>query len=1049
MKFRISLFLLLGFHLLQGQNTDYAANICEHIKVLASDEFEGRKPGTRGEEKTLQYIKEQYEAIGLQPAAEDGSYFQKIKLATFSTLAPNKIEVKTKGGSITWKHKKDFLFASQLAKEQVKLEPTDFVFAGFGIHAPEIGWDDYRNLDVKGKIVILLTGTPDEYTQDSTLWKGDPAANIYSKGFYKKNEAAARGAKGVFFIYKQPSHSYWTWESISGIFGQEDMAVKKELQEQQLVFNGLIKKEAAQALFEQSGVVDFAPSVAALQPNFQGLLLPAETSFSYSNVWTELNTYNVVGLLPGTDKADEVILYTAHWDHVGIGPAINGDSIRNGAVDNASGTAGIIEIARAFKEQPTKNRRSILFIATGAEEMGLLGAVWYAKHPLFPLGKTVASLNLDSHFPYGKTTHITGVVYGRSELDHYLEDAARQQGRILVPNTEQNIAQNIFFRSDHFPLAEVGIPSEFAVGAGTAMGHDSLIWEQKMKSYMSKYHQPTDEYEEDFDCSGIWQDAELIYLTGKYLDQSGAFPMWYANQPFQKWREKNRFESQWFKDVSATHLPLLSLQGRSMDAKPADLDGDGDLDLVIANEHAFNILLINDGSGKFTDESQQRLPLRRGDSEDIAIADFDGDKDLDIIFVAEDDQLNEYLENDGKGYFRDISYRLPVSGTSNAVISADLNLDGHPDLLIGNAPNRQGQGGQNFCLINDGTGNWLDESSRRLPATIKATQDLELGDIDGDGDLDLIVANEDDNQILINNGSGIFTDETASRLPFPKDKWETREADFGDFDADGDLDLFFANVNFRQTKDSQNRLFLNNGKGHFTDATAKLLPQESMHTVDGDFVDIDTDGDLDILTGNSFGHSYMAYLNNGAKGFEKSEELIYPASVKGDGIDLESADFNGDGVKDLYLCNFFGHDFLLFGKSSTTPKPMETGAANIDEAAIKANFKQQEICWNKGDINCYMQAYVPSDDIRTISRSGVTYGHGPISQNYRKYFPAGKMGQLHFDNMSLTRLSEQYYYVVGRFNLSFKKQNQLTQGYFSVLMEKRNGKWLMLSDHSS
>lgn len=914
MKTKISLLLLFVYFILDGQESDFSANICQHIQVLASDDFEGRKPGTPGEEKTLLYIKEQFEEIGLQPAAEDGSFFQKVELATFSTLAPNKIELKTPGGTLNWRHKKDFILASHLTKEKHQIPVTEIVFAGFGIHAPEIGWDDYKELDVDGKIVLVLSGTPDEFMAEESDWKGDPAANLYSKGFYKRNEAAARGAKGVLFIYKQPSHSYWTWESLGGSFGQDDTKIKKDSSDEQLEFYGVIRPEAARLLFQYSGLQDFNASQVALAPDFRGIPLNAFAEFSFSNVWADLNTHNVVGLLPGTNRADEVILYTAHWDHVGIGPAIKGDSIRNGAVDNASGTAGIIEIARAFKKQPNKNRRSILFIATGAEEMGLLGAVWYAKHPLFPLGKTVASLNLDSHFPYGKTTHITGVVYGRSDLDDFLKDAAEQQGRIIVPNTEQNIAQDIFFRSDHFPLAEAGIPSEFAVGAGSAMGHDSVVWEQKMRNYMPKYHQPTDEYEDDFDCGGIWQDAELIYLTGKYLDQSGVFPNWKADQPFQRWREKSRFESQWYRDVSATHLPLMSLQGRSMDAKSADLDGDGDLDIVVANEHAFNIILINDGSGKFTDESQKRLPLRRGDSEDIAIADFDGDGDLDIIFVAEDDQLNEYLENDGKGYFRDISYRLPVKGTSNAVITADINNDGYPDLLIGNAPSRQGQGGQNFCLINDSKGNWLDESSQRLPTDTKATQDLELGDIDGDGDLDLIVANEDDNQLLLNNGSGVFVDETESRLSYPKGKWETREADFGDFDGDGDLDLFFANVNFRQIKDHQNRLFINDGNGHFTDVTAELLPQEKMHTVDGDFLDVDQDGDLDILTGNGFGHSYMAYMNEQNKGFQKGEAQIYPPSVKGDGIDLESADFNGDGIKDLYLCNFQGHDFLLLGK---------------------------------------------------------------------------------------------------------------------------------------
>ena len=588
MKTLTSLILLcFPLHYLFSNNPNpspevLSQNICRHIEVLASDEYLGRKPGTQGETKTINYIKEQFEEIGLQPAAEDGTYFQKMDLADFTTIAPGSIKIDGKKESIEWRHQKEYVLGSSQPIELIRVPKTSLVFAGFGIHAPEIGWDDYKNVDINGKVVIVISGSPDQYTEDSTLWKGDPAANLYGQNFYKKNEAAARGAIGVFTIYKQKPHSFWTWETLSEKYGQNNVTIKKQPSEEQLTFDGLITKEAAKKLFQLAGLNDFDFQKEALKPDFQTVGLPVETSFSLSNTWKDLPTYNVVGLLPGTSRADEVILYTAHWDHVGVGPAIAGDSIRNGAVDNASGTAGIIEIARAFKESKQPPKRSILFVATGAEEMGLLGAVWYAKHPLFPLGKTVASLNLDSHFPYGKTTHITGVVYGRSELDGYLEEAARQQGRILVPNTEQNIAQNIFFRSDHFPLAEAGIPSEFAVGCGGAMGHDSVVWEQKMSTYMSKYHQPTDEYEIDMDCGGIWQDAELIFLAGQMLDRDDAFPMWDENQPFHRFRKKARFESTHYRDVTTTNLPIMSLLGRSMDAKPADLDGDGDKDIVVA-----------------------------------------------------------------------------------------------------------------------------------------------------------------------------------------------------------------------------------------------------------------------------------------------------------------------------------------------------------------------------------------------------------------------------------------------------------------------------------
>lgn len=376
---------------------------------------------------------------------------------------------------------------------------------------------------------------------------------------------------------------------------------------------------------------------------------------------------------------------------------------------------------------------------------------------------------------------------------------------------------------------------------------------------------------------------------------------------------QSKFISSHFKDVTKTNLPINSLLGRSMDAKPADLDGDGDLDIVIANEWNSNLILINDGKGIFTDESEVRLPLVKHDSEDIAIGDFDNDGDLDIIFVSEDDQTNEYYLNKGKGYFEDASSKFPISETTNAVLTHDINDDGHLDILMGNAPNNGGLDGQNTCLINDGKGGWINETDLRFPKSTKTTQDLELGDIDGDGDLDLIIGNEDDNELWLNDGKGFFTD-VSDHLPIKTGECETREVDFGDIDGDGDLDIFLANVNFRQIKNSQNRIWINDGKGVFSDKTEELLPQEKMHTVDGDFCDLDNDGDLDIITANAFGNSYRVYLNEGGKFITQTELAVLPASVIGNGIDVEFADFNNDGTKDLYLCNFGRNDLLLFGK---------------------------------------------------------------------------------------------------------------------------------------
>lgn len=542
-KILFGISILFSHLLLYGQALQLPAvdapALCDHIAALASDEFQGRKSGTIGEEKTTEYLQQAFRSAGLAPGNGE-SYLQTVELAYFSSIAPAKITFQSPTDSIELKKEQDFYLASTQLREQIEVKSDEIIFAGFGIHAPEIGWDDYAKLDVAGKIVIVLADTPDQYTQDNSLWKGDPAANLYGKTFYKREEAARRGAKGLFIIFREQGPGHFNWEMLRGIYSQPNLKMKQSGNIPSLDFSGYIRRPAVEKLLKAGRSAGFNYQEAALQKGFRGKRLPLSCSFSFSNSWSDFLTHNVVGLLPGSERPDEVILYTAHWDHVGTGPAIAGDSIRNGAVDNASGTAALIEIARAFRACSTPPKRSILFIATGAEEMGLLGAAWYASHPLFPIGKTVAAFNMDAHFPYGKTTHVLGVVYGRSELDQYLEESAALQGREMVPNTEGNITQDIFFRSDHFPLAAVGIPSEFAVGSGGPMSGDSLVWQQKMAAYAGKYHQPSDEYDADFDCSGIAQDAELIFRAGYQLSQNEHFPQWKTDQPFQRFRRKSQ-----------------------------------------------------------------------------------------------------------------------------------------------------------------------------------------------------------------------------------------------------------------------------------------------------------------------------------------------------------------------------------------------------------------------------------------------------------------------------------------------------------------------------
>lgn len=358
-------------------------------------------------------------------------------------------------------------------------------------------------------------------------------------------------------------------------------------------------------------------------------------------------------------------------------------------------------------------------------------------------------------------------------------------------------------------------------------------------------------------------------------------------------------------EMSVSYMPLAATNGRTMDAEFADLDGDGDLDLVLAAEFGQNVVCFWDNN-RFVLQPEAITQGKRHDSEDIAIVDFTGDGLPDIAIVAEDDQTNEFYINSGDGTFVDASDRIPVSGTSNAVLALDVDADGDHDLLIGN-------NGANVLLLNDGAGNFTDASDERLPTQEDTTQDIEAGDIDGDGDPDLIIANEQANRILINDGKGFFTDETQVRLATNKITQETREADLGDVDNDGDLDLVLANVAWSGL-DPTDRLLLNDGSGIFTRSDTFLA--DSVFSVDADFADIDGDGDLDIITANLGAGAAIPvriYINDGTGGFENTtSDLVNPMSLV-HGIDIECVDINGDTLPDLYIANHVSSDAVLIG----------------------------------------------------------------------------------------------------------------------------------------
>lgn len=350
-----------------------------------------------------------------------------------------------------------------------------------------------------------------------------------------------------------------------------------------------------------------------------------------------------------------------------------------------------------------------------------------------------------------------------------------------------------------------------------------------------------------------------------------------------------------YTDVTTSNLPIQAVTGPTMDAAAGDLDNDGDPDIVLAREFAPNKILINNGSGQFTDGTLGNLPQFNYDSEDIGIADFNGDGFNDIVFASEDNAIHELYFNNGNGSFSNLNSRLP-SSTANAVLAEDVNNDSLPDIILGNA-------GQDLILINNGDSTFTNETAQRLPSESNVNQDLKLADIDGDGDKDLIAGNEDGNKIYINNGSGLFTDETLQRLPSSSTE-ETRKVTLGDVDGDQDLDLFFANVAFIPGRTRQNRLLLNNGSGVFTDATATNLPVDNEQTTEGIFADIDYDNDLDMITSNIFFNRPMKIFENDGNGiFTEVTNTVLPPNTVAEGIGVLAYDLNNDGLTDLFLQN--------------------------------------------------------------------------------------------------------------------------------------------------
>lgn len=508
--------------------------LARHVEVLSSDEFQGRKPFTLGETKTINYLKEQFESYGLEPGNGD-SYFQAVPLVELDAQPSQTMTFSGRAGKVELKASEDFVAYTERVEEQVSLNSSEVVFAGYGIVAPEYNWNDYDGLDVKGKTVIVLVNDPGFGSNDSTLFKGQ-TMTYYGRWTYKYEEAARQGAAGIFIIHDTAPAGY-PWLVVRNSWSGASLYLDQSGDSYQPAVQGWLTRDAAIRVFEASGV-DMKNFVErSRNEEFEAVELDMQASVSVQNKIKKDVSQNVVAKITGSKNPNEYIIYSAHWDHLGVGPAVDGDSIYNGAHDNATGTAALLSIAKAFAQSEQKPERSVVFLSVTAEEQGLLGSKYYAENPLYPVDQTVANINMDGLTYYGPMKDLTVVGYGQSELDDLAGEIAGKQGRYIMPDPDPG--KGYFFRSDHFQFAKVGVPAIFASGTYESMDRGVEYISERHEEYLTdRYHRPADEYSpEDWSFGGIWQDAMLFYQMGWQLANSDAWPKWKEGSEFKSIRE--------------------------------------------------------------------------------------------------------------------------------------------------------------------------------------------------------------------------------------------------------------------------------------------------------------------------------------------------------------------------------------------------------------------------------------------------------------------------------------------------------------------------------
>lgn len=503
-----------------------------HILQLSSDEFMGRKPFTKGDTLATTYIAEQFKQLGLKPGNGD-SYFQEVPMVEITSTPTTNLTLKTQQNELTLQNLSDYVVTSRRLQEQVELKNTELVFVGFGIVAPEYQWNDYQGLDVKGKTVVVMVNDPGHY--DQTLFKGD-TMTYYGRWTYKYEEAARQGAAGVLIIHETKAASYG-WNVIRTGWGnapQMDLDNVSHPQKYAQI-EGWVSTGSASKLFKLAGYDDSLLQKAK-QKGFKAVPLGIKTDFEVRNEIKRSRSNNVIAVLEGKSRKAENIIYTAHWDHLGIGEPVNGDSIYNGAIDNAAGVAALFEIAKAFKAAKKAPERSIVFLAVTSEEDGLLGSDYYVRNPIFPLKTTVANINMDAFSAAGATHDVSIIGKGQSDMDDYVLQSALKFGRYT--KAEGDPGSGGFYRSDHFNFAKVGVPALFMGSGSDYIEQDTSIIAQRKKALEGRYHAVNDEVIPEWNFEGMLADIRLFFDIGYTLSQESDFPKWKEKSEFKEIGEK-------------------------------------------------------------------------------------------------------------------------------------------------------------------------------------------------------------------------------------------------------------------------------------------------------------------------------------------------------------------------------------------------------------------------------------------------------------------------------------------------------------------------------